>query len=162
MECIAKELKEIYKIENKFITYGLGEYDKSEFQRIKNRNFIKPYGGLWSSPVNSDWGWKDWCLSEDFNVEKLSNSFEFSLNDNAKIYVIDEFSDLGFLVMGNKYRFVSWWGDSIILDFEKLSKVYDAILLTDKGQIDTRYTNPGLYGWDCESILVMNPDCIVM
>ena len=37
----------------------------------------------------------------------------------------------------------------------------DAIYLTERGQRETSYSVPAnLYGYDCESVLVMNPDCI--
>jgi len=39
------------------------------------------------------------------------------------------------------------------LDWEEIAKHYDAIMLTEKGEKETRYTNPSLYGWDCESTL---------
>ena len=52
------------------------------------------------------------------------------------------------------------WG-KLYPDFEKMVKMgYDAIYLTDKGQMETRFTMPDLYGWDCECVLVMNPDCV--
>lgn len=155
MECKVSDLKVKYGIDNKFITYGLGKYSKMKFNPIVNRNFVKPYGGLWSSSVNSIWGWKDWCISEGFHTERLNENFEFTLKDNAKIYVINDFSDLNNLIKDNMiFDYLQ------LLDFEKISNRYDAILLTYKGQVETRYSDPGLYGWDCESLLVMNSDCI--
>ena len=41
------------------------------------------------------------------------------------------------------------------LDFEKLSKDYDAIEVIDIGKFYW-----ALYGWDCNSILIMNPDIV--
>jgi hypothetical protein len=51
----------------------------------------------------------------------------------------------------------------VVMDFEALAKEYDAIWLTEKGMWDTRDSAPGqptTYGWDCETIYVMNPDVI--
>ena len=47
-----------------------------------------------------------------------------------------------------------------VYDFEAMAKDYDVIKLTDEGQWKTRLTNPSLYGWDCECILIMNPDVV--
>ena len=56
---------------------------------------------------------------------------------------------------GSSFKFL------IGIDFEKmLSDGIDAIYLTEKGEQETRFESPGLYGWDCECVLVMNPDCI--
>lgn len=39
---------------------------------------------------------------------------------------------------------------------------YEAIWLTAKGQSETHYSNPtNLYGWDCESVLIMNSKCVI-
>ena len=45
------------------------------------------------------------------------------------------------------------------LDFEKIAENYDAIWLTEKGMQETRWSNPDLYGWDCETFLILNPKC---
>lgn len=37
----------------------------------------------------------------------------------------------------------------------------ECIHLTESGQWNTRLTRPlNLYGWDCESILILNESCI--
>jgi len=46
------------------------------------------------------------------------------------------------------------------LDFEQLSKTYDAVWLTYNGERKTRYSNPDLYGWDCESVLILNKNSV--
>ena len=39
------------------------------------------------------------------------------------------------------------------INFYEMSKDYDAIHLTEKGQWKTRMTRPvSLYGWDCETV----------
>ena len=48
-------------------------------------------------------------------------------------------------------------GINIFLDFEKLSKEYDAIEVNISECRDLYYS---LYGWDCDSIVIMNPDII--
>ena len=53
----------------------------------------------------------------------------------------------------------------VYLDFEKLSQEYDAIEITlseeksHKGEFWGGLYDK-LYGWDCDSICIMNPDCI--
>lgn len=157
MKILVKDLEKIYGIKNEFITYGSNKFDKSKFDSIKNRNFVKPHGGLWSSPINSEWGWKDWCINNGFREEKLSNWFKFRLRKDSIILIIDNLNDLKELYEIEKV--ITSYGD-IFPDFEKLSKSFDGILLTDIGESATRFTHPGLYGWDCESLLVFNPEVI--
>ena len=37
----------------RYIHYGCTSFDKLKFQEIK--------GGLWASPIDAEYGWKDWC-----------------------------------------------------------------------------------------------------
>ena len=40
------------------------------------------------------------------------------------------------------------------MDWEQISKEYDAVMLTEEGEIITRFSTPlSLHGWDCESTL---------
>jgi hypothetical protein len=141
-----------------FVHHGSSTYDPTKFQPIRNR-FVKPYGGLWATPVGSE-TWKDWC---QYNWEtkpdkdNLKSSFTFGLKKDTNVYVIDDLCDL--------LQLPKWTaGYSDYIDFEQcLHSGVDAIHLTEKGQWDTRLSSPmDLYGWDLESILVMNPDVIVL
>lgn len=79
------------------------------------------------------------------------------MKPNARIYTIDSYGDLERLAKQYKYNL----SISQYLDFEALSKDYDAIELTDNGQIETRFSEPyNLYGWDIASILILNFDVI--
>jgi len=45
-------------------------------------------------------------------------------------------------------------------NFELLATMCDAIWLTEKGQNETHLSYPiSLYGWDCESVLIINGEC---
>lgn len=138
------------------IHYGSSAYDPSKFKPICDRHWIKPDGGLWGSPVSSDHSWMSWCESEEFHMEQLKQSFQFTFK--GSLFVINSEEDMNRLpwiepgsMMG--YCFVS---------FEALEACgFDGVHLTDKGERETRWTRPrNLYGWDCESVLVMNKDSI--
>jgi len=135
----------------KLIHYGAKNYDPKLVSPIKN-SWVKPEGGLWTSPINSEYGWKDWCTMEDFRECTEDNSFVIELYDWAKVYVIDDLEDLLAL------PFTTFF-EGEYLDFEWLAKEYDAVWLTNKGEVKTRWTKPALYGWDCESVLILNPEC---
>lgn len=137
------------------IHYGATTYDKSLVKPITNDNWVKPIGGLWTSPKDSNWGWKNWCESEDFADCKQENSCELILKDDAKIFVIDSLDNL---LTGHFIQ--ETFTKRYYLDFELMAKLFDAIWLTEKGQNETHYAHPiNLYGWDCETVFIMNPEC---
>lgn len=109
------------------ISYGLGNsFDPSMFDAVKNRDHIKPIGGLWASPVGSKCGWKEWCEREDF-ARDFSQSFEFEYVGN--ILVIDEMYDL----LKIMWRDIDGW--RCLPDYEAMrASGIDAIYLTARGQ----------------------------
>jgi len=139
------------------VNYGCGDhFDPAKFEPVKNRHFVKPAGGLWASPVNSRNGWREWA-TENMSEPNLATSFRFYANGNILV-INDEIDAAG---MPWKEHRVS---DRLVIeypDFETLASIYDAVWLTDRGEAATRWaTSKSLYGWDCESVLIMNPRCV--
>ena len=139
-----------------YIHYGHNKFDKDKFKPIKNVKSlgIKPNGGFWGCRKDANRSWFDWCIREDYEVDSLKKSFEFTISKNAKILTIDNHKKLDKIPKRDDID------TSIVymaLDFEKLSEGYDAIevFISKDEQL---YWD--LYGWDCDSILIMNPDII--
>ena len=136
-----------------YIHYG--DYYFRTPQPIKNLEyFTKPRGGLWASRKNGELTWRDWCEAEEFRLDSLNESFEFTLKDDARILTLNDEEQLTDLPVLFRERYASDYS-SIYLDFEKLKEQYDAIEVTN---ISNLYWK--LYGWDCNSILIMNPDIV--
>ena len=70
------------------IFYGSTKFSPRKFKTIKN-SWVKPDGGLWTSPINSEYGWKEWCDAEQFRKNLEENSFKLKFQDDAKILIID-------------------------------------------------------------------------
>lgn len=154
-----------------FITYGF-HVDKEKFKPIspENKRYLmnKPDGGLWASPVDSEWGWKDWCEAEDFRTESFEVWTKWKLKDPSKILIIDSYEDFEKLM--DKYGSCNKIFTSMyFLDFWKIKEDgWDGILLTDKGNTECHFpyqenykgTNINLNSWDCESIVVWEWDQI--
>ena len=142
-----------------FITLGKTVLTKETFKAPKN-SFVKPDGGIWACRYTPDEEfvseWQRWCKFEQF-PGNWNQGVVFNLKPNARIYTIDSYEDLERLVKQYKYNlFISQYPD-----FEALAKVYDAIELTGRGQIETGFSEPyNLYGWDVASILILNFDAI--
>lgn len=119
----------------------------------------KPKGGLWTSPVRgSKSPWIEWVDQNDFysGEERVfaivpAECTVLTIDSNDDMHsVLDEYSrDLSDIpgLAGDTYA---------PFDFEAISDDYDAIHLTSDGQVETRLSRPGLYGWDCESFLWLN------
>lgn len=146
-----------------YLTIGVESIRKSNWVNIQNRGYMnKPFGGLWACPIRLDGefitAWQEWCSNEmphwlkDFGVK-------FSLKDNARIYTIDSYDDLAALY--DKYKQESTvYYPKPLLDFEAISLDFDAIYLTEYGEMVTRFSEVDLYGWDVETLLVLNFDAI--
>lgn len=157
-------LSEDYK-DDVYIHYGATEFKPELFKPVMNGSaFNKPKWdtGFWASPVNG-YGWKQWNDSEHFATCDADNSFTFKLKPNSKVYVIDSNEAVENLLKHyprpNPYAkdntiFSTDYYMNHLIDFEKLSKDYDALLLYIK------YGGRIFWGWDVDSLLIFNPDCI--
>ncbi len=147
-----------------YVVCGSDHFDRNIFMPIKNEPYLwaKPRGGMWSSPVDSDNTWEDWCQGNGFRLEKLDKQFRFVLAEGSKMLKIKSNKDLDELYSQGYSRsefdqYPYLHDDMYYLDFEKiLANGYDAIQVTI-----TDETYWSLYGWDCDSLLVLNPDCVV-
>lgn len=156
-------MQEIYR------HYGHDKFDINRFVKIKNKDLRnKPHGGLWSSPTKDvDVGWARWCIQEEFYTDKLDKYFDFKLKDSARVLRIEKIKDLEKLPRVNIYDGFDGLKTlntmNFDIDFEEIAKNYDAILVymyrdeESKGMKSMYYE---LYGWDVDTLLVLNPDVI--
>ena len=137
-----------------YIHYGDDEFRTPKPVQNKECPFTKPYGGFWASRKDDPEGWKAWCENEEFLLDTFNRHFLFKLKDGARVLELnhkDQLDSLPKMYLWTKYN--DW--SECALDFEKLAQDYDAIEVTDIGQLYWP-----LYGWDCNSILIMNPDIV--
>lgn len=126
-------------------------------ERHSHRFLNKPSGGIWGSPVSSEWGWKDWCESEGFNLGTFGVYTKWKVRPGKKILVIDSGEDLAqSMDLYGEYKGYFW-----NLNFWRILRAgYAGMMLTRKGNrechcgIEYRDTQIDLNSWDCESIVV--------
>ena len=141
-----------------YIHYGHDSFDKELFNPIKNSSWQnKPRGGLWSSPIDSERGWRNWCEGEGFRLDKLNDHFTFTIKDTARVLRIDNKDNLDDIPILHKDRSVFPNEYDYYLDFKKITKDYDAILF-DLTSDPRLYWS--MYGWDVDTLLVLNPDIV--
>lgn len=144
--------RNVSRLTLQLVTYGLGDrFEPQKFEPVRNRQHTKPFGGLWSSPVGSEYGWRDWCEAENWG--DLSSRFRTEYT--GRTLVIDSLADLAGVI----WQDVKHWRGCP--DYEAMRRIgIDAIYLTERGEHETRFSEPGLYGYDCECVLVMNGACL--
>ena len=156
-----------------YITYGKGnEFDASLLHPIlRETSFGKPDGCFWGSPVNAKYGWKEWCLSEDFwDISRFEEKIVWILKPHTKVLCIRNYDDIDYFVKkgfiyldpyNDEYLFSR---DNYVINFDKIKRAgYSAIELFDSS-IGHRYWKKYdrlFNGWDCESIVVLDPSVIV-
>ena len=140
-----------------YIHYGHKQFDPGMFQKPQNVSYWnKPSGGLLASAEDAKYGWKAWNEVEEYRECREDNAFRFNLAPTASILCVHSVAaalelplqEDGVHHRGNKHY-----------DFEKLIAdgvdVIDFCVSADEGL----YWE--MYGWDCDCILVLNPDVIV-
>lgn len=154
----------ISKTNDVYVFCGSDHFDRSLAMPITNELYpwVKPRGGMWSSPIDSENTWEDWCLSNGFRLEKLDKQFRFVLSEGSRVLRIKSNKDLDKLYSQGYKRldldqYPYLHDDMYYLDFEKiLADGYDAIQVTI-----TSETYWSLYGWDCDTLLVLNPNAVI-
>lgn len=126
---------------------------------------VKPEGEgiIWCSPEGSEFGWREWCLSEMSSWLDLP-LWQIDLAPSARVYLIDSLADLGALVEQFHNRVMDTDAARYCrapISWPRVAEHYDAVHLTEKGQWKTRLSEPyNLYGWDCESVVILNTDAV--
>lgn len=139
------------------IVYGNGnQYRPELWHPIRNSNWNKPRGGLWTSPTDAKYGWFDWATAEHFG--DLSTHFEIEYE--GVTFVIDSEEDANGMPLLEVDNRDIWMKSKV--DFEKMVRDgIQAIHLTSDGQWATRFCDGVcLYGWDCETVLILDNKAI--
>lgn len=137
----------------RYVHTGSDHFDITSFLPIQNIDgWVKPKGGLWASPVNAPYSWSKWKKDNNFNYQS-DDSFKFTLTREARVLKIYKASQLDALPIQNTNLPHNWK----VLDFEKLAESYDAMLVMISNDNKLYWD---LYGWDCDTLLVFNPDVV--
>lgn len=123
-----------------YISFGQSAdtFNSGTIPPIKNDPNVKPTGGIWActySPIPfKHSAWEEYCRDEDepFHVNDgyLDKGFKFTLSKTARLFKIDTKEDFEYL----QKNFGKTMLRSSIIDFEKLSKIVDGIMITENGQ----------------------------
>lgn len=152
-----------------YIHYGSCEFNPFINFPIKNRRYRnKPVGGLWASKIDAEFGWKQWNNENNYKECDPRNSFCFELHDENRLAIIRCLNDVFKLPIIKEEEEESSRFLGIYIDFEEcLHQGIDAIELDwFRYKHKIPFDNPEnlywtFYGWDCDSIVVLNPDAVI-
>lgn len=142
----------------KYLHIGSDRFNKSLFRPVSEYLPMKPFGGFWSSPIgDSYYTWELWNQTSNF-IEDIQNQprFEFELKATTRVLTIDSINSYKELLKnyGVTSRIIP---REKTINWEQLTNDYDAILVLISKCSELYFL---LYGWDCDSLLVLNPDCV--
>lgn len=164
----------------KYIHYGSDSFDPDFFFPVKNSSWgTKPMnGGLWASREKDPFGWDAWCRENRYSVQSLKQFFKFTVSADSDILILEDPEQLETIPKTKpwKPKDLSWMEtvepgkipseeqlmqlyspNPCYIDFEELVRNgIDAVELTNCGAF-----RDSLDIWDCNCILVMNPEIIV-
>lgn len=156
-----------------YIHYGTPHFNIKSWVKPTNSDRcggIKPNGGLWASPVDPPFlGWKEWCEDNNYRLSSFDFWFTFELKTDSKILRIHSLEDL--------YKYRQYYSvselypeSSVTSELESYQRLevqnilFDKIIADGYDAIEV-YQSEGiywaLYGWDVDSLLVLNPECII-
>ena len=138
---------------DKFNFFSSKEYRENKYN-------IKP-NGLWLSDENTDWGWKAWCESEEFNLDGLIGITNFEC-DTSNWCVLSNVQKI--LKFTKEYECQLYPGAIYhnSIDWNRIKKKYKGIVITPyqwKARLEPRTF--WYYGWDCASACVWDLSTIM-
>lgn len=145
--------------------FGSETFHPEYFGKIVNDpSRSKPYGGLWASRVDASHGWEEFCRCAHYQTKSLRKHFDFTLLPDANVYTIHSMKDLTALPMRENPNPAVY--GMYLPDFEKCVRLgIDAVELAWYGgefrQAGSGPVGNALRSWDCDSIVILNPDIIL-
>ena len=133
-----------------YIHYGNNIFIPSHV--CQPQRWDKP-SGLWASPINAGWGWKDFIQTEwNSRIPTLTTSFRFHLKKGTKILKVKTMQDILPYLKEAEDCYSPW---NFQLDHTKLRKEYDGMELFYSGKYNFHDTKL-FWSWDCDSLVLWN------
>ena len=163
---------------NKYITYGFCFHNSSEVETNLITNCVnKPRKALWGSPMSDNsYSWKQWCEDNDFRIGNEEDFYYWKTYtiwemEDAKILKLSTLKDLKDLLSKGVLNLSSQYINAYLFDFKEIKELgYSAVELIDSclghtfgwDSMEDVRIEMCMNSWDCNSIVVLNPDDIVI
>ena len=151
--------------------YGSNVFKPECVLEVTRSRNMKPVGGFWASPIDSERSWYEWCKQEYFNLNSLELHFDFQLKPSAKILLIENEQDVRNMIAKYPGKQMDTQESFVYApfrtpeenylkhcpDFVAISKDYDGVEINIT-KCPSLYH--WMYGWDVDSIVIWNPDVV--
>lgn len=141
-------------MEKIYIHCGSNEF-KPELVKKSYARWDKP-SGLWASPEDAEFSWKDWCECEEFHVDRLKSSFRFTLKKIAKVLQVYSLADIKPFLSDNPESL--FWQKK--LNLNEIYSKFDAMEVHMSANWCELHDFHLFYTWDVDSIVIWNPDVV--
>lgn len=145
----------------KYVTYlrGGASFDPDkiviDLDNKYNGFLFKPDRGFWGSPVDAEYGWKEWCEDEYFGNYDFNKPVYWTLTSGKILQVgWDEVKNKETSILT---KYINYPYN--ILDWDKMLKDDIVAVQLMDSCIGHRFINElekQFNGWDCESIVVLD------
>ena len=140
----------------------------------------KPISAWWGSPIDANFGWKEWCESEDFGDYDFNNPIYWKLEEGCKVFQID-WEDVQLNKSNTLLKYVKFkdWREEDLKDMPIEAKIntlessyddptIDFVKMLDDGIVAVELLDScighsfinnleiSFNSWDCESIVVLD------
>lgn len=164
--------RQLWEYANVYVHYGCSakEFSGENFKEVKNiLYFNKPQGGLWASPTKAiydyienrkikSYGWKEFCEDNNFRTESgIDKQFYFCLKPDSNVYSIKSKEDFENLPKTNIIEGIDY-EECIRLGIDAIE--YNYTYAHKEESLGDRLDFIML-GWDCDSIVILNPDIMM-
>lgn len=162
---------------DKYVTYlrkEAGSFDsKMIFTMLTPVKHInKPESAFWGSPLNAEFGWKDWCEAEEYG-DLEGDKVIWTLQEGSKILRIirKEVEDmktsslLKYYIKEKTVFSTRAEYEDFYLNFPELARQNYAAVELMNASIGHSFTNRlelSFNAWDCQSIVVLDPSKLIV
>lgn len=132
----------------------------------------KPHKAFWGSPINAEFGWKEWCYSNEMWIDEYdwSNPVVWKLQTGSKILKVDSLDVMSAERSCLKKYLANPFPTEIRFSNPYFMSVLNFELMYEDGITAVQLMNPSIghmfwndyelesmfNSWDCESIVVLD------
>ena len=128
---------------------------------------IEPFGAFWFSD-ESQYGWRQWCIENEYGLDSLRYAHRVSFTDDARIMLVDTVEALYWL--HREYCYIPAWAcdaDRSLIsalsrwDYRRLADRWDVLIISPHQRRRRRELWP-YSRWDCASGVAFDVSKIIL